>query len=90
MTATTFERVQEILTKKFHVAEEKVQPDATLESLALDSLDLIEVLFEVEEEFNIRIPQDGASAVRTATVQEIVDSIEKLIAQEGVPQAGVQ
>jgi acyl carrier protein len=78
--ATTFERVQTILTKKFSVPAEIVRPDAPLESLGLDSLDLIEVLFEVEEAFDIRVPQEGGSALKTATVQDIVDSIDKLLA----------
>ena len=75
---TAFEKVQKILTTKFSVPPELITPEATLESLKLDSLDLIEVLFEVEEEFNIRVPQDGATAIRTATVQDIIDNIEKL------------
>ena len=75
---TAFERVQNILTTKFHVPAEIITPDATLDSLHLDSLDLIEVLFEVEEEFNIRVPQDGAAAIRAATVQDIVGNIESL------------
>lgn len=84
---TVFERIQTILTEKFHVAPEKIRPDATLESLGLDSLDLIEVLFEVEEAFNIRVPQDGAAAVKAATLQDIIDNVEKLAAPEGVKQA---
>lgn len=84
---TVFERIQTILTEKFHVAPEKIHPDATLESLGLDSLDLIEVLFEVEEAFNIRVPQDGAAAVKAATLQDIIDNVEKLAAPEGVKQA---
>src|SRR5205823_6971304 len=53
---TTIERLQTILTDKFSVDADKVRPDATLDTLGLDSLDLIEVLFEVEEEFDIRVP----------------------------------
>jgi acyl carrier protein len=84
---TVFERIQTILIEKFHVAPEKIRPDATLESLGLDSLDLIEVIFEVEEAFNIRVPQDGAAAVKAATLQDIIDNVEKLAAPEGVKQA---
>jgi len=79
---TAFERVQNILTTKFHVPAEIITPDATLDSLHLDSLDLIEVLFEVEEEFKIRVPQDGGAALLTATVGDIVDSIERAQAAE--------
>jgi acyl carrier protein len=78
---TTIERLQTLLTDKFSVPAERVQPEAVLETLGLDSLDLIEVLFEVEEEFNIRVPQEGA-ALRTATVKDIVDGIERAQAAE--------
>ena len=84
---TTFETLQSILINKFSVPAEAIQPDAKLETLGLDSLDLIEVLFEVEEVFDIRVPQEGGSALKTATVQDIVESIDKLLPQ-GVQQAG--
>ncbi len=74
---TTFERLQTILIRKFSVPAERIQADSPLESLGLDSLDLIEVLFEVEDEFKIRIPQDGSS-LKTATLQDIIDNIDKL------------
>jgi acyl carrier protein len=79
---TIFEKVQEILGKKYSLAPESITKDSTLESLGLDSLDLIELLFDVEDEFQIRIPQDGGSALKTATVQDIVDSIQKLVSPE--------
>jgi acyl carrier protein len=83
MTMTVFDRVQAILMKKYSLERERITPDSTLESLGLDSLDLIELLFEVEDEFNIRVPQEGGAALKAATVQDIVDSIEKLVSQEG-------
>ena len=87
---TTFEIVQDTLAEKYSVAKESITPDATLESLGLDSLDLIELLFEVEDQFSIRVPQDGGSALRTATVKDIVDSIDKLLAEKGPDPAGGQ
>ena len=86
MDTTTFKRLQTILTDKFSVPPEKIRPDATLESLGLDSLDLIELLFEVEEAFDIRVPQDGASAIKAATVQDIVDNVDKLVSSPQVQQ----
>ena len=76
--ATTAETLKNILTEKFSVPEEKIRADATLDALGLDSLDLIEVLFEVEEAFDIRVPQDGA-AIRAATIQELLDTITGLV-----------
>ena len=85
--ATTAETLQKILTEKFYVPEEKIRPEATLDALGLDSLDLIEVLFEVEDAFGIRIPQDGAE-IRAASIQELLDTITRLVeSQPAAPQA---
>jgi acyl carrier protein len=77
----TLETVREILARKYSLPEESIQPEATLESLKLDSLDLVETLFEVEDEFNIRVPQDGSINLKIATVQDIVDVVNRLVAQ---------
>ena len=86
MMPTVFDKVQAVITKKFSVPAENIHLDSTLESLGLDSLDLIDALFEIEDEFNVRLPQD-ASGVRTATIRDVVDSIEKLQAAAGGEQA---
>ena len=80
--ATIFERVQAIVAKKYSLDPSVITPESTLESLGLDSLDLIELLFDVEDEFQIRVPQDGGSALKTATVEDIVESIRKLVPEE--------
>ena len=78
---TTAETLKNILTEKFSVPEERIRSDAALSDLGLDSLDLIEVLFEVEEAFNIRVPQDGP-AIKAATIQELLDTITRLVEPE--------
>ncbi len=88
--ATIFEGVQKILVDKYSVPAEKVTPESTIESLGLDSLDLIELLFEVEDEFSIRVPQEAGSALKTATVQDIVDNIQKLVEAGEAQVAGGQ
>jgi Acyl carrier protein len=80
---TTLERVQAILAKEYSLAPETITPESKLEALGLDSLDLIELLFEVEEQFAIRVPQDGAAALKMASVQDIVDSIDQVLAEQG-------
>jgi acyl carrier protein len=89
--ATIFETVQNILADKYSVEKETVTPESTLESLGLDSLDLIEMMFEVEDAFNIRVPQEAGTALKAATVQDVVDNIQKMI-DEGVaaPTGGGQ
>jgi acyl carrier protein len=77
-----FETVQQILARKYSLPIERITPEATLESLKLDSLDLVETLFEVEDELDIRIPQDGSVDIKITTVQDVVDIISRLVAQQ--------
>lgn len=79
---TVLETVQEILAKKYSLPIESINPEATLESLKLDSLDLVETLFEVEDEFQIRVPQDGGVDLTITTVQDIVEVVNRLVAQQ--------
>ncbi len=53
---------------------EEIRPDATFEELGIDSLDRINVLFELEGEFNISIPDEDARAV--TTVNGIAERLE--------------
>lgn len=66
--------VKEILQKTLKVDPEKVRPETTLaEDLKLDSLDLIEVVYEVEDRFDVQIPEDRIKEIRT--FQQIVDGL---------------
>jgi len=65
-----------LFAETFGIAEEKLLPGATLESLGLDSLAVIEFLFQIEDQFKIQIP-DQASPPRT--LDEMVQLIEPLM-----------
>lgn len=65
-----------LFAETFGIAEDKLLPDATLESLGLDSLAVIEFLFQIEDKFHIQIP-DQASPPRT--LGEMVLLIEPLL-----------
>lgn len=62
-----------LFSETFGIAEEKLLPGATLESLGLDSLAVIEFLFQIEDQFHVQIP-DQASPPRT--LDEMVQLIE--------------
>ena len=53
-----------LFSETFGISEEKLLPDATLESLGLDSLAVIEFLFQIEDKFGIQLP-DQATSPRT-------------------------
>ncbi|HZV93756.1 MAG TPA: acyl carrier protein [Caldimonas sp.] len=58
MTTQTLEAVAEVLAEKFGVEAARIRPEATLESLGLDSLTLMEFVFAVEDRFSVRIPEE--------------------------------
>lgn len=65
-----------LFAETFGIAKEKLLPGATLESLGLDSLAVIEFLFQIEDQFQIQIP-DQASPPRT--LDEMAQLIEPLM-----------
>ena len=71
------ERVRGIIAAAQHVPVEKITADSTFEELGIDSLDGINILFAVESEFNINIPDDAAQKIRS--VRDVVDGIAKLL-----------
>jgi len=85
-----FVRVKQVFLIKFDIPEEKFVPQASLESLGLDSLDSLEVLFDLEDEFQVRIPQDRAQQVKVDTVQDLVDSMRRLAAEQAKPGTAEQ
>jgi acyl carrier protein len=80
------ERVIKIIADTQHMAVEKIQADSSFQELGIDSLDGINILFAVENEFNINIPDEAAQSIRS--VREMVDGIEKLI-EQGEADGGV-
>ena len=74
--AATFERVQAIIAEQLGVDPEKVTPDAEFEAdLNADSLDLVELIMSLEEEFGVEISDDEAERIRK--VSDALDYIDE-------------
>jgi acyl carrier protein len=58
MNTQIFDTIAEVLTKQFNVEAVRIRPGATLESLGLDSLSLMEFVFAVEDRFLVRVPEE--------------------------------
>ena len=73
--APVFDRVKGIVVEQLGVAAEEVKPEASfVEDLGADSLDVVELVMALEEEFGIEIPDEQAEKI--ATVGEAVKYIE--------------
>ena len=71
------QRVISVIAATQHIPADTISIDSTFEELKIDSLDGINILFAVENEFNINIPDEAAQTIRT--VRQMVDGIRKLL-----------
>ena len=62
----TFERVKELVVDRLDVEEDKVTPDASFQKdLEADSLDVVELIMELEDEFDMEIADEEAEKIET-------------------------
>ncbi|MCE2413223.1 acyl carrier protein [Candidatus Poribacteria bacterium] len=74
--ATNQERLIEIIAKQLGVEEDNVTPDASfMEDLGADSLDTVELVMALEEEFDIEIPDSDAEKIQT--VQDALSYLDE-------------
>ena len=69
-----YEKLVKYAAKQLELDESEITPDSTFESLGIDSLDIVELIMDLEEEFDLQIPDEDLPKV--STVQDIVDYIE--------------
>ena len=73
---TTLERVRKVLMEQLEVSEDEVTPAASIvDDLGADSLDVVEIVMGLEEEFDIEVSDQEAE--KLPTVQDIVNYVEE-------------
>ena len=77
--STTFERLRQLFIAHFGYKSEELTATTTLENLGLDSLDIIEFMFDIENEFNIRIPD---REFKVTTIQDMVNALDRFISEQ--------
>ena len=80
---STLERLQQLFIAHFDYNIAELTATTTLETLGLDSLDIIEFMFDIENEFNIKIPD---RAFKVTTIQEMVDALDRFISEQDSEQ----
>ena len=66
MGSTVEQKVKEIICEQLGVSEEEVTPEASfIEDLGADSLDIVELVMALEEEFGLDIPDEDADKLKT-------------------------
>ncbi|MBF0432966.1 MAG: acyl carrier protein [Fibrobacteria bacterium] len=72
------EKISKVIVEKLGVKEEQVKPEATfVDDLGADSLDQVELIMALEDEFDIEIPDDEAEKLKK--VSDVLDYVKKKI-----------
>jgi len=75
MSSDIFERVKRIIVERLGVDEAEVTPEASFkDDLGADSLDVVELVMELEDEFDLEISDEDAEKI--STVGEVVEYIK--------------
>lgn len=83
-TMGSLQTIQNMMSSQFDLKLEDLAPDATLESLGLDSLSVIEFMFNLEDELKIKLPEER---VEIKTIRDVANLVDKIVAGQ---KGGVQ
>jgi acyl carrier protein len=78
------ETVFNIIAKEAGIDVQKITPESTLKELEIQSLDAVQIIFEIEDHYKITLP-DRDPNFDTESVKGLVEAVEKLLAEQ---QAG--
>jgi len=76
---STLTVIQELISRSAEVPIEKLDPMRPLDELDIDSLTVLEVMFDLEDKFKIKLPEERVP-VRTA--KDIADLVDRLVAEQ--------
>jgi len=75
------ERLKKIIAEQLMVDEEEITPEASfVDSLGADSLDTVEMIMEIEDEFGIEIPDEDAE--KLVTVGEAIEYVKRKVEEK--------
>ena len=72
---TTLERLTKILVEQYKIDPERLTPQQPLAAVGIDSLGMVELLFMIEDEFAVKLPQDIDTFPTLADAAQYVDAL---------------
>ena len=80
-------KVIAIIAEQAMLSEDEIKPEAAPEELGLDSLALVEIVFAIEETFDVSVPfnanDPSSSEFDISSVQKIIDAVKGLLEAKG-------
>lgn len=80
MSDELIQRVRSVIASVKRVPQEQISLDASFQELGIDSMDGVEILFALENEFDINIPDEAAKSIRS--VREMAEGVARLLASK--------
>lgn len=75
----TFSTVKEMIAEKLEIDPASIQLNSNLTDIGLDSLDTFDIIFEAEDKFGIKIPNDQVNVV---TMSDVVNLFDRLLQEK--------
>lgn len=72
------EKIFDIFAKEARLDRESLSLDTKLEDLGIESLDMVQILFGIEDTFDVYVPQDDDS-FKLETMKDVVDGVKRLM-----------
>jgi acyl carrier protein len=84
MNADLAEKIKSLIAEHFGIEPDKLTPETEIASFGIDSLAMIEFMFQMEEKFNVRMAD---SRVPLVTVADVIAEIERTVREQQPAQA---
>jgi len=86
MSQQQIDEILDVVAQKAMIDRSKLTPEAKLADLNVSSLDMVEVIFALEDKFGIQLPFNAnTSAGEFETVGDVIEMVKKQLALKGVP-----
>jgi len=73
------EKIFDIIAKEARIDRGTLTLETKLEDLKIESLDMVQILFGIEDAFDVYVPQDDQN-FKLATLRDVVDGVKRLVA----------
>ena len=83
---STLQTLQSMIAEEFKHTPEQLRPEATLAELGIDSLELVDLIFKIEDRFGLKISEDVPRAL--VTLGDVAAYVDELLAKRAAEQAG--
>jgi acyl carrier protein len=77
---STLETLQTLISEEFKLSAEQLRPEATLAELGIDSLELVDLIFKIEDRFGLKIKEDVPRSL--VTLGDVAAYVDELLAKQ--------